>query len=141
MLGSRRALQAVLLVVVYIAVSEIGGAVEGQVAPVVVDVRVDWTDHSETQSVASGFFHLARPGCDFDDLAWRLDADRAPRVPIEFLEGTKEREGGIQEFGPWLVQLSPSQRTRSRAVVFHQCPYRPWLTETVFYVGPTPEGP
>lgn len=110
MLGSRRALQGVLLVVVYIAVSEIGGAVEGRIAPVVGEVRVDWADHSETQSVASGSFRLIRPGCDFEDLAWRLDADRAPRVPIEFLEGTKEREGGFQEFGPWLVQLSPSAR-------------------------------
>lgn len=113
-----------------------GGKVEGRFFPVVNGVTVERTESAPDQYTRIwGSFSLNRAGCDFSGLEWRLTGNvRDYVVDLVFEEGTRKRAGGKQAFGPWRVQLTSEQLTeRSAAIAYHQCPWRWWKTETVFY--------
>ncbi len=129
-----------LFVVILLVTVVIGGRVEGILRPVVTGVSIDRIQVAgETSARIWGTFRILRPDCDFRGLQWFLvGTNRETLVALEFEEGSKVRDGGLNEFGPWRVQLTPDQLKQiSRASVFHQCyafgVARPWLTETRFY--------
>lgn len=129
-------LKIAVLLVLGVFLNEAAGVIEGRFFPVVKDVRVTRIDAAENgRSRIWGQFNLTRAGCDFHDVEWELvGAKRSVLASVEFEEGAKERGDGLQEFGSWLVQLTPDQlKERSRAIVYHECPWRWWRTETHFY--------
>jgi hypothetical protein len=111
------------------------GIIEGRAAPVVTPVQLDVIQADGVSSRIRGRFTLLRPGCDFRELEWELVGEtRTVPVPVVFEEGAVIRPGGVNEFGWWRLLASPDQITKKgRAVVYHQCPGRPWLTVTHFY--------
>ena len=111
------------------------GKIEGHYFPVVTQVEVTSIEAvGDTRSRISGVFFKNRGYCDYRDVQFFLGSPknnaRADRV-LE--EGTKVRQGGWEDFGPWVVQLDMEQLSkRSFAVATHQChPF--WKTETIFY--------
>lgn len=126
---------AVFFVAGYFATANLG-QIEGHFFPVVTEVSLNTFNETEYLSTEiSGSFVLGRPSCDFKGLEWSLvGASREIAAPVVFLGGAKDRGGGLNEFGPWRVQLTEKQiKSQSRAVVIHKCPWRWWRTETVFY--------
>jgi hypothetical protein len=108
------------------------GKIEGAIAPVADDFEVERTVWTLDGGVRVwGDMVIERPSCSFIRLEWYLvGQSRDVLVPVKFEEGTKLRDGGVAEWGPWLVDLPEYGLNQSRVIVFHQCPYRPWLTET-----------
>lgn len=118
----------------YVLADTFGGAVEGFVFPVVVDVEISETEQLEGGMTRIwGSFYKARE-CDFEDLAFFLGTPGTDaRVSLEFEEGSRLRENGQFDYGPWLVQMTPGQlRAGSYSVVRHRC-HPLWLTETRFH--------
>lgn len=110
-----------------------GGKVEGRIAPVVVDAEITRMEAvGETATRFWGSFEKARD-CQFDSIAFYLGAEGdGPRADFVFEEAAETRAPGAENFGPWLVQLTPDQlRNRSFAIVYHRC-HPLWLTETRF---------
>lgn len=129
-------LKAGALALVALFLGTIGGSIEGRFAPAVTDVEVSRIDPvGETHSRIWGSMRIVRAGCDFAGLEWfLLGTSRRVLADLVFEEGAKERGNGVQDFGPWLVQLTPDQlQNRSVAVAYHDCPWRWWRTETTFY--------
>jgi len=125
-----------MLVVLALFVNSFAGRLEGSLAPVANNMVITKvTPATQGYSRIWGEFDLHRPGCDFAGLDWFLVGNsRDVLADLVFEEGTKEREGGGQTFGPWRIQLIPIQiADRSRAVVYHNCPWRWWKTETELY--------
>ena len=125
-----------MLFVLAFFLQAVGGQIEGRFFPVVEGAEVTRVDDlSEGFSRIWGSFTILRPGCDFRGLDWQLvGANRNVSADLIFEEGTKERAGGVNDFGPWRIQLTPEQlQQRSVAIVYHACPYRWWITETRFY--------
>lgn len=125
-----------MIVIVVLFLSIVGGGIEGRLSPVTTPAEI-----TKFESVENGYtriwgtFTLSRPSCDFAGLRWSLiGASREIDAVLIFEGGTKERDGGVQQFGPWLVQLSKKQvEHHSKAIAYHRCPYRWWETETEFY--------
>jgi hypothetical protein len=111
------------------------GRFEGRHFPVVEDVHVSVFAETDRTSLAQGYFHVIRPTCRFERIEWRLvGIDRYARAQVEFLEETKARPSGPNDFGPWRISASKARLEGSSvAVVYHQCPGRPYLTEPHFY--------
>ena len=125
-----------MVAIFFIFLDYVGGVIEGRIWPVVSEVgieRVEPADNGYTR--IWGSFDLVRKGCSFKGLEWMLlGAVRNVSANLIFEEGTKERSKGVQEFGPWLVQLTELQvKNSSAAIVYHSCPWRWWETETEFY--------
>ncbi|WP_323022389.1 hypothetical protein [Pararhodobacter sp.] len=75
-----------------------------------------------------------RPACEFRAVSWALDGNgTSVPVVVEHLRGSVARPAGRSAFGPWRLSITPEQLPVSHAVVYHQCPWRPWLTETHLY--------
>ena len=119
----------------YILTEVYAGRFEGQAYPVVTQVTFTKIDPvGDTRSRIYGSFYKERGSCDFDDIQFYLGQPwQGVRVDRVLEEGAKERGGGYEDFGPWLVQLDAEQFAgRSYAVVEHRChPF--WLTKTIFY--------
>ncbi len=118
----------------YVFGATFGGKIEGSLAPVVT--RADISRMKPVGPVATriwGRFDKLRD-CPFESLAFYLgDTESSSRADMLFEEVASVRRTGDENFGPWLVQLTPDQLNgRSFAVVKHQC-HPLWLTETVFY--------
>jgi hypothetical protein len=127
------ALKLALIGLVLMFARVAGGPIAGRFSPVATDFEILRIEPAPNGSSRIwGQFNLVRPDCDFIGIDWVLSGNRrAVSVTVVFEEGAKERGEGIQPFGPWLVQLTPVQLQHgSRAVVYHSCPYRPWITET-----------
>jgi hypothetical protein len=124
---------AMLAVLAFLMLAPVAGRVEGYVAPVVSDTRLlSVVPVGETRSRISGESRRIRD-CSFVDVEFRLIGQNNYAVAdLELEEASKVRERGWFSFGPWLVQLTPEQLSRSQAVVRHQC-HAFWLTESVFY--------
>lgn len=121
-----------LLVGISFVVSSIAPRFEGRIFPVASGFTIDRVEPAGDGAVRIwGRFFINRPDCDFARLDWLLvGVSRNVSVPVVFEEGSKERSGGAVEFGPWLVQLTEAQLARSGVISYHQCPWRPWLTDT-----------
>lgn len=111
-------------------------ALETRYFPVVTDVVIDVKPNGEGGSQVSGTFKKARE-CEFVALVVKkVDPPPSSSVQVIFLEGTKNRDEGVHEFGPWELNTSPENVLHnSRAVALHNCPYADifWETETVFW--------
>lgn len=133
---SEKPLKLALAGVVALFVAQVAGKIEGKFFPVVSDVEITRYEPAEDGYTRIwGTFSLDRDSCDFVSLAWSLKgATRDVGADLVFEEGTRERDNGLQEFGPWRVQLTQDQiRNRSSATVIHSCPLRWWETLTRFY--------
>ena len=111
------------------------GRFEGRFWPVVTAASLtEIQPVGENASRIYGTFDKLRE-CDFDSIEWRVRSGNAYSVvAFEFEEASKAREPAPQEFGPWLIHLTPAQlKGNAFAVVYHRCGVRPWLTETHFY--------
>ena len=115
-------------------VATFGGRVEGYFFPVTSQVSIIQTEViNPVQTRFWGELKRERQ-CAFESLEWRLgELGSSSRADLVFEEGAKVRGSGLEEFGPWVVQLTPDQLlNRSFAVVRHRChPF--WITVTIFY--------
>lgn len=115
------------------------GQLEGAASPTVSAFRVERAEPASTTSVrVFGSFQRVRPECSFVELVWELrSAARTVPVSTVFEAGARIRHGREQEFGPWLIETAEANLPQSYVVVYHQCPWRPWLVETVLWTGAT----
>lgn len=129
-----RPLIGAFLLALVLFIKSIGGRIEGYLFPVVtIGAIVEYESVGETWTRIWGEAVRLRQ-CSFDHLVWYLDhqGEEAPADVISE-EGTKVRGLGAFDFGPWLIQLTPSQLfERSHAIIYHRC-HRLWLTESPFY--------
>lgn len=111
------------------------GYLEGVLFPVVKDFEVSKSSSvSRIETRIWGSFEIVRPSCNFHAIEWYVvGPTRETHIDIEFEEGNKVRDGGINTFGPWVVDVSQNGLPKTRADVFHQCPYRPWYTVTPLF--------
>ena len=110
------------------------GGLEGRTNPVATLFEIEVVEDRRVATAVTGTFQIDRPGCDFQRIEWYLvGASREVLIDLEFEEGTRVRDGGFQEFGPWVLSIRPEQLERTRADVIHQCPFRPWLTRTPLF--------
>lgn len=125
---------AVMGVMLYAFAVTFAGRLEGRLWPVVDNVEVTRVmGMGETATRFWGSFDKVRE-CQFDSLEFYLGGDgNGPRADFIFEEAASERRQGAENFGPWLVQLTPDQlQNRSFSIVKHKC-HPLWLTETVFH--------
>lgn len=116
--------------------SSVGGKIEGRYFPVVSQADISRVERvGQVATRFWGSFEKLRD-CTFEDLKFYLgDPTASARADFEFEEVASVRHQGDENFGPWLVQLTPDQLTnRSFAVAKHKC-HPLWLTETIFYQG------
>lgn len=122
------------LIIPILFFKSVGGRVEGYLFPVTtLGVITKYEPMGETWTRVWGHSERLRQ-CSFEHLSWYLAHNgHNARADVMFEEGTKVRDGGEFDFGPWVVQLTPSQLfTRSYSIVYHRChPF--WLTETRFF--------
>lgn len=111
------------------------GHFEGDAFPIVRDFEVSRSaPASAIKTRVWGSFEIVRPGCNFRAVEWYVvGPTRETLVGVEFEEGNKVRDGGVNTFGPWVVDVMHSEIHETRADVFHQCPYRPWQTVTSIF--------
>lgn len=127
-------LKFMLGAIVSLFVATQGGRLEGMAFPVVSDTHVYRIDAVEPASSRIWGKSLIRRDCEFHHLEWNYGyPGSSVGIDVQFEEGTKIREPGMFNFGPWLLQLDPAEvEHRSFAQVFHRC-HPLWLTETRFY--------
>lgn len=111
------------------------GRWEGLIAPAAGDFRITRIEgDGPAATLIWGDFARLRPACQFRAAAWWLDGNgTSVPVIVEHLRGSIARAPGLNRFGPWRLSIPPDQLHLSRAVVYHKCPWRPWLTETHLY--------
>jgi len=118
----------------FILAQTFGGAIEGNLMPVVTDVEITRAEQiSATETRIWGRFNRARD-CPFVSIDFYLgNKQRSSKALLRFEEPSKVRDAGITEFGPWVVQLTLEQlEENSYSVASHQChPF--WETETDFH--------
>ncbi|MBV6637035.1 MAG: hypothetical protein KI788_14160 [Mameliella sp.] len=126
---------AVVLCLSVIYLPDALGRLEGRLFPVVANMQIEATERNAISAHVGGSFEIVRPGCEFQRIEWKLVGQlRSTTVDVSFLDGNIVRAAGFNAFGPWLVAMSKHELERSSvAAVFHQCPSRPWLTQTHFY--------
>lgn len=128
-------LSAVFLAVLFLEpLHESIGRIEGRLWPVATGFEVTKTEEVDGRARLSGVFNIERPSFSEPIVQWYLSSGRREtRIRIDFLRGAKLRTDREQEFREWQLDIPVSQLERTRAVVLHQCPNRPWLTETVIF--------
>jgi hypothetical protein len=133
----KAALLGVIATVFFLMLQDSIGRAEGHIWPVTVGTQIEQTETDGPFATRVwGSFEIVRPECSFRKIEWLLvGLSRDVPISIVYEAGPKVRPGGINGFGPWLLDLSPEQLKQTRATVFHQCKWRPWLTETLFYEG------
>lgn len=108
--------------------------IEGKLLPVVTDFRITKMEAvGDTHTRFWGTFNLERPECDYIKTPkWKLlGRNRDVAVPLIIEERTTERISGVNEFGPWIIKLTPEQFiSNSLGEVTHDCPLRWWYTST-----------
>lgn len=123
-----------LFVWLYIITDVYGGYLEGQIAPVVIDVEITRTERVDDASTRIwGVFTRARD-CDFRNIQFFLgNRERSSSAAIAIEEGSKARGSGVHDFGPWVVQLTALQlESNSYSVATHSChPF--WETKSEFH--------
>ena len=111
--------------------------VEGNFFPVTIGTHISSVEkHPEWDgwTIVEGRTNKIR-NCDFTSISWYLGTERGARskAQIRFLESTKDRPAEPFQWGPWAVQLTPSQLfENSSAVVIHDC-HPGWFTKTLFW--------
>lgn len=106
----------------------IAPTVEGRLFPVVDQTSIEVTPIGD-RAMVIGSAHKRR-SCDFLRLEWFYGDPNglAVRVPVEFREGTKLRDEGWFDFGPWLLSLRAEfVEGQSYALVYHRC-HPLWVT-------------
>lgn len=108
---------------------------EGYLFPVVEGVQltsVELSPKNFQKTRVEGTFQRNRD-CAYIRLDWYIGTiEDGALVPIEFLAGAKDRDTGLEEFGPWDIAMTPTQFKKSEAIAVHRChPF--WLTETIFW--------
>ena len=132
----RMAVAGAALIASYIFADAYGGLIEGKFAPVVRDFNITRVEPAGQQrSRIWGTMDIVRWNCSPVQVSWgRENAVRVGFAELEFEEGAKSRGPGINEWGPWLVNMRPREvREESRVIVYHQCPHRFWITATNLY--------
>tara|TARA_R110000851_G_scaffold174949_3_gene321178 strand:+ start:11576 stop:12016 length:441 start_codon:yes stop_codon:yes gene_type:complete len=111
------------------------GRAEGILFPTVRKFTVDYTlPVGVYQTRIGGSFELVSTSCNFIAIEWFLvGPSREVPVGVEFENGNRVREGGLNEYGPWLIEVPPAEIHFTRADVVHQCPLRPWRTVTAIF--------
>ncbi|PWE26808.1 hypothetical protein C4N9_20445 [Pararhodobacter marinus] len=111
------------------------GRVEGFLFPAATDFTITRIEtDSPSTTLIWGHLTRVRAACEFRAVAWALDGNgTSVPVIVEHLRGSIARPEGRSAFGPWRLSIAPDQMPATHAVVFHQCPWRPWLTETHLY--------
>ena len=110
------------------------GRVEGHYFPVVENMEIERQESVEYGKTRIwGSFTKIRE-CPFENLDFRLgDLFNYSNVETIFEGGSKVRGSGVEQFGPWVVQLNKAQlESGSLSIVYHKC-HPLWLTETAFY--------
>ena len=110
------------------------GRWEGLIAPAAGDFASRGSRGRPSRDPDLGRFRAPAPGLPIP--GGRVVADgNGTSVPVivEHLRGSIARAPGLNRFGPWRLSIPPDQLHLSRAVVYHKCPWRPWLTETHLY--------
>ena len=129
-----KALFATFGLMVIFCVNAVGGQIEGRLWPVTTPGTLTHVvPVGETRSRIWGASERLRE-CAFDHIVWYWGIPfKHARADLILEEATKVRGDGAFTFGPWLVQLTPTQLTeRSYAIVYHRC-HLFWLTETRFF--------
>lgn len=124
-----------LTAIFFVFIKDNGGKIEGRLFPVTTLATIDRFEVAGTNRVKIwGSFAILRPFCTFKGIEWTLDGvRRSTIVPIK-LGPPQVRDGGLNEFGPWEIELTREQvETQSSARVFHECGPL-YLTVTDFYV-------
>ena len=110
------------------------GRIEGRHFPVVGFFEVQGISSYGAGTKLTGTMSITRPRCNFHHIEWYLATPyRRTLLGLNFMEGAKVRPGGWQDWGPWVLDVPMESMDQTVAVVFHQCPYRPWLTQTHLY--------
>lgn len=112
------------------------GRVEGRYFPAATNAVVNVSaGPREFQSILNGTFDRPRSDCSFERIEWRLAKPGGGSVALDFqfLETSKVRDTGPNDFGPWLLHADSLQiENFVYADVYHKChPF--WLTVTRFY--------
>lgn len=131
----RLAFAATVLIVFLMLFNSTLGRLEGYLMPVADDFHITFIAPSLNDQNADiwGELNLKRDECDFKRIEWVLDGQtRSVPVDVTFNEAI-ERSNGVQEFGPWHLNIPPEKIQYTRAVAYHQCPFKPWLTVTKLY--------
>lgn len=128
-----RTLQTTLAALFAVFVFQNGGQVEGFLFPVATNTTITKVEQDgKTSSRVWGTFRKRRD-CSFSGIEWRFNTGgRFTVAPVIFEEGTRSRPRGWEDFGAWLVGLTPEQIEQSQVVVFHEC-HSLWRTQTRFY--------
>lgn len=117
------------------------GKLEGQYFPVVRDFQViKWQSgerkfNSHTPIDATrigGTMEIVRASCDFLRVEAELRSDiKRTELKLVFEEASKLRLEGVHDWGEWAL-AAPIDSVQDHGVLisYHQCPWRPWLTET-----------
>lgn len=135
----------VFCVIVYASISQ-GGMLpklEGRLWP--VTDRISITGWEPYPPVPNRYRYSGNANkfrdCDYEGIAWWLIEDNHyVRVPRTYFEDAPTRRPvGTLEWEALVTNLNPDQLLYSSyGVVYHNCPYIPWLTETEFYRSPLP---
>ena len=137
---SRNTFNASILVIIGMALAPLLWVVlpfaETRFFPVVINTAI--IRAVETKSPWTEFYGESTRirDCTFDHIEWfySVTGSASVRVPLNILERPKIRPGGQFEFGPWELPLSEDQlRKQSFALVYHRCPFIPWITGSIFY--------
>ena len=106
------------------------GRIEGRLLPVIESIQIkEITYRGGGWSEISGILTRLRE-CSFAGLRLEMtNASGSVMVDYQFLEPSKIRQHGPDQFGPWLVQFTEDQVEDMRAIALHRC-HTGYLTET-----------
>ncbi|WP_317960327.1 hypothetical protein [Phaeobacter inhibens] len=127
---TKNALIAAFAMAVAVFGSAVGGQVEGFAFPVADATVFDDVAPAGPTHVRITGHSVKLRDCTFTGIEFRTQTGTVAAVTFE--EGTRDREAGVFDFGPWLVQLTPEQLETATVVVFHRC-HPLWATETRWY--------
>lgn len=132
----------------YFLVDEYLPAIEGRYFPVVAQARLVSHDPSPPPPYRAVWQATAVKlrDCEYisGSLSWYLGPlnGRRTQVPARFLDPPQVRGVGLLQWEALQIDLVPeSVVTNSHARVRHQCPWRFWETETVFYASQNEAAP
>lgn len=122
------------LAMLFVLLDTFAPVYEGKIFPVVDRMTITKQEPvGETQTRIWGTFNKLRD-CDFKAISfWLGNEEIASLASLIFEEKSKTRTAGLEDFGPWLVQLDEYQlANNSFSTVTHEChPF--WNTKTRFY--------
>lgn len=124
-----------LMVAIALLLFPYAGRIEGVIFPVADDFSIE---HYET--VDDGHTRIwgkltVERTCDFIATEWYLvgESRQFALPPVIYEPGPVIRPIGRSEFGPWRLNLDSQFIGQLRGVAIHQCPFRPWRTQTLLY--------